>query len=78
MPSLFSRNEALRDPKALVTLACNRQSQFVVRRFLNLPTPQGEAVRAVLHADLNQLQSSKYGNRIVDALVAQAGRKAGA
>jgi len=78
MVSALLAEEALRDPQALVTLACNRQSQFVVRRLLNLPTPQGEAVRAVLHADLTQLQSSKYGSRIVDALAAQAASKAGA
>jgi len=59
---------ALKEEGVLVSLACNRQSQFVAQRLLKRPDAEGESVRQVLAVNMDQLKDSKYGSRIAEPL----------
>lgn len=61
---------AVQAPDILVSLACNRQSKFVIQHFLKIPGRYGEMVRSALIATESQLRSSKYGSHVADALAA--------
>lgn len=71
---------ALSQTGTLLVLACNRQSQFVAQRLAKRGGAEGDAVRCVLCANMEQLKASKYGSRIAESLVAflTAGARAGA
>merc|ERR1711977_534498 len=57
---------ALNQQGALLELSCKRQSQFVAQRLARRPGAEGDAVRCILYANLEQLSKSKYGSRVAD------------
>merc|ERR1712193_217270 len=67
---------ALHQQGAILSLACNRQSQFVAQRLSKRTGKEGHAVRCVLCADLEKLKESKYGSRIAASLATYLGAKA--
>jgi len=69
---------ALHEQGAILSLACNRQSQFVAQRLLKREGKEGHAVRCVLCANLEKLNQSKYGSRIAASLATYLGATAGA